>query len=253
MKIKKIKGCVPDREDKRDFIFKPKLLARFSIFPTKIDWSEYFPPIKNQGDEGSCVGFSTTASREFWEIYKKQNISIDLSERFIYEEAKKRDEWVGENYDGTSIRGAMKSLKAVGICEEKYWQYIPLKKGNPLNGYLENAALYKIIEYQKIPLKYIYLREALKRGPVTIGINVPETMFFVSEQGIVEKTESYDCGGHAMVLVGYNDSEKLFKVRNSWGTDWGDKGYCYFSYEFLEKIIFSAWQITEIKINEKNE
>lgn len=40
-------------------------------------------------------------------------------------------------------------------------------------------------------------------------------------------------GGHAMVLVGFDDTTRMFVVRNSWGADWGDHGYCYISYDFF--------------------
>ena len=41
-------------------------------------------------------------------------------------------------------------------------------------------------------------------------------------------------GGHAMLNVGYDTGKQVYIVRNSWGTDWGDKGYCYFPFAYIE-------------------
>jgi hypothetical protein len=40
-------------------------------------------------------------------------------------------------------------------------------------------------------------------------------------------------GWHAMLCVGYSDPDKVFIIRNSWGKDWGDKGYCYIPYDYV--------------------
>ena len=42
-----------------------------------------------------------------------------------------------------------------------------------------------------------------------------------------------DLGGHAMLACGYSDQDRVFVVRNSWGADWGDQGYCYIPYDYL--------------------
>jgi len=252
-KIKKRLGCIPDREDKRDFQFRKPLLT--FLGPRRIDWSPYFTKVKDQGNEGTCVGFATTAAREFWYIKKsftdltKRKIFqkhfgfvIDLSERFVYEEAKKRDFWAGEDYEGTSIRAAMKTLRALGVCREEFWPYTPRRKGRPGRNYLVDAKSYIISKYWRVNFNVSSLKCALRNGPIVIGINVPGSLFVVGSSGIVKESEEASFGGHAMVLVGYDDSRKMFKVRNSWGQNWGDNGYCYFSYKYLPKLLFSAWQ-----------
>ena len=40
-------------------------------------------------------------------------------------------------------------------------------------------------------------------------------------------------GGHAMLIVGYNDDKQWFIVRNSWGNKWADNGYCYIPYDYI--------------------
>ena len=125
-KFRFLAGCLPDAPDERDFLVMPALYK----VPGSVDWTKHMSRIRNQGEEGTCVGHAACAVKEFQEKRQYKKV-FDFSERFAYEYAKKYDEWEGEEYEGTSIRGAMKALNKHGICEEKYWPYIPNKKGNP--------------------------------------------------------------------------------------------------------------------------
>jgi len=67
-----------------------------------------------------------------------------------------------------------------------------------------------------------------------------------SKTGIVLPPEKSDTilGGHAVVMVGYDDQKKQVKFVNSWGKNWGDKGFGYLPYEYLEKYMSDAWTFT---------
>jgi C1A family cysteine protease len=52
-----------------------------------------------------------------------------------------------------------------------------------------------------------------------------------------------DLGGHAMCCVGYDMEKQMFIVRNSWGTEWGDNGYCYFPFEYLVYFGDDFWTV----------
>ena len=55
-------------------------------------------------------------------------------------------------------------------------------------------------------------------------------------------------GGHAVLIVGYNDTTQRFIVRNSWGTGWGDKGYFYMPYQVIQNVSMSSdfWVINAV-------
>jgi C1A family cysteine protease len=55
-------------------------------------------------------------------------------------------------------------------------------------------------------------------------------------------------GGHAVLAVGYDNTKRVFIVRNSWGPDWGAKGYCYMPYEYLLTPSYSSdfWTIRSV-------
>ena len=56
-------------------------------------------------------------------------------------------------------------------------------------------------------------------------------------------------GGHAVCIVGYDESKQTFKVRNSWGEKWGDDGYCYFPFEYITNpnLASDFWTVNKIK------
>jgi C1A family cysteine protease len=59
-------------------------------------------------------------------------------------------------------------------------------------------------------------------------------------------------GGHAVTLVGYDDTKGTFKVRNSWSAKWGDKGYCYFPYDYItdSNLCSDFWTVQKINDDE---
>ena len=73
----------------------------------------------------------------------------NLSERWAYEKAKLHDEWEGSNYEGSSIRGAVKAWAAEGICPEKFWPYQVNKPGKPKVDAPINATEHPIAKYER--------------------------------------------------------------------------------------------------------
>ena len=54
----------------------------------------------------------------------------------------------------------------------------------------------------------------------------------------------YELGGHAFVLVGYDEREKVFYAVNSWGKEWGENGFAKYSYDDAAENIRDAWVVT---------
>ena len=65
----------------------------------------------------------------------------------------------------------------------------------------------------------------------------------VAETGMVPMPQSNEqcIGGHAVCVVGYDNSKQMFLVRNSWGSGWGDKGYFYIAYEYFKSYASDCW------------
>ena len=192
----------------------------------------------------SCVGHAVAGLKE-WMEWKEHGKKIDLSERWIYEMAKDHDEWPGNSYEGTSIRGAMKALMQHGICKEKHWPYIPKKRGEPDEKAAEDAYQFRIELYRSltIPKKDIELikRGLHETGPVALAFAVHKTWFDVGKNGIIKKPGPKDkiLGYHAILGIAYD--EKYFKIKNSWGKGWGADGFGYLTLDYAMDILHSAW------------
>jgi C1A family cysteine protease len=86
------------------------------------------------------------------------------------------------------------------------------------------------------------------KGPVVLGIQVFKGML-KTKTGIVPmpKKGERSLGGHAIAACGYDDEKELVKFKNSWSEKWGDKGYGYLPYEFVERYMMDAWSSVDIE------
>jgi len=214
--------------------------------PEKIDWTPKMSPVRDQGQEGVCVGFAAAAGmKEYQEKLDYQKLVI-LSPRFLYSEAKLIDGMPEE--EGTTIRAAMRVLKAKGVCREKFWPYQPLKKNKPLSGAFSNAKKFRILTYARI-LDLDELRMSLAtKGPAVLGIKVFQGMF-KTKSGILllPKRGERSIGGHAICAVGYDNKKQLVKFKNSWSRKWGDRGYGYLPFEYARRYMMDAWSSVDIE------
>ena len=119
----------PDTLDFRDKMYQASLYE----VPSHIDLDEYKQwqvPILDQGQEGACTGFGLATVANY--LLRRRKVVPDskpVSARMLYEMAKRYDEWEGEDYSGSSARGAMKGWHKHGICGEDCWPYNVEKKG----------------------------------------------------------------------------------------------------------------------------
>ncbi len=151
----------------------------------------------DQGATSSCVGHA-------WAHFVEDSPRTHPAPGFhidpytIYREAQKVDEWTGEGYDGTSVRAGAKYLQAQGVIGEYLWAF----------------------DVDTV------IRNILEVGPLVVGTNWYEGMFYPKRDFIIHPTGRV-AGGHAYVLNGYNKATKLFRCKNSWGRGWGSKGHAY--------------------------
>jgi C1A family cysteine protease len=223
-------------EANKKYAFKKPLLNRVGIIRTKprdVDWTQYFTPIKDQLETPMCAAFMGASIIE--SLYKiKFDVNIDLSEQMIYYWAQRNDELEGEDYEGTTIKGVMKALYNDGVCYENEWPF-RTDFSKPTKDIL------KIKKYNLVELELSHLHEALRRKPIAAGFYLPERFESTTDNGIVPNTLPDKASGHAMTIVGYNLKYDLFKVRNSWGEEWGKKGYCFFQARNILRYLRSAF------------
>lgn len=218
--------------DARDFTY---TIPRARRLPPAVDLSPSFGPVYDQGDLGSCTANAGEGARQF--DAAKQGLDSTLGSRlFLYFNSrtnKAADE-------GAMIRDSIKAMNAWGVCHEKTWPYLVTKFARqPSKKAYTEGMKHQALKYARVSQGLNAFRQTLAGGlPIVIGFSVYDSFESdaVARTGIVPmpnlKTESV-LGGHAVLVVGYDDATKRFKVRNSWGEDWGDHGYCYFPYDYL--------------------
>src|SRR5215831_8045772 len=125
----------PDRVDLRDLPYRPGLRSLPPRYPDHASIARYLQQYKNdrmildQGQEGACTGFGLAAVINYllWReprlVSNKKKAPPKVSERMLYQLAKFYDEWAGEDYQGSSCRGAMKGWHHHGVCSADYWPY----------------------------------------------------------------------------------------------------------------------------------
>lgn len=234
-----------DSADFRDRIYNPALV------PLK---DEYLPDpafltIRNQGQEGACTGFGLSATINF--LNKARGIGEPVSERMLYEMAKQHDRWPGEDYEGSSARGAMKGWHKNGVCPDRDWKYKPGEstRGDYLTEARALAALqFPLGAYYRVLKKRSDLHAALmETGAVFVSAAVHDG-WKKPRGGVIQRTGNMITnGGHAFSIIGY--TEDGFLVQNSWGDRWGGvtlggkkyKGCAIWPYADYDENYWDGW------------
>ena len=242
-------GWVPDLPDHRDFMYAAPTPVLQTI-PPSADLSPQCPPVYDQGELGSCTANAIAAAFEFDEMKQKAPKASTPSRLFIYYGERAMEGTVNED-SGAQIRDGIKVVATNGTCPETEWPYDITKfKQKPAQKCFNDAKKYKAVTYQRLIQDLNTMKGCLAEGfPFVFGITVYESMMTpeVAKTGIIPMptTQEKVMGGHAILAVGYDDSKRTFKFRNSWGTGWGDKGYAYIPYAYLtdDNLATDFWTI----------
>ena len=111
----------PDTLDFRDLMFTPTLVEVPTTIPLET-YRKFKVPILDQGTEGACTGFGLATVANYLLRRRRVVPTKDrVSPRMLYDLARRYDEWPGENYSGSSARGAMKGWHKHGVCRDRMW------------------------------------------------------------------------------------------------------------------------------------
>jgi len=153
---------------------------------------------------------------------------------------------------GAQIRDGVKSVNKLGVCPEAEWPYDdtpadpntnvwpPGAKAaeRPTPGCYKEALQHQVVSYQRLNGDLTQMRGCLAAGyPFVFGFTVYDSFESapVARSGVLNLPASAEqvVGGHAVLAVGYDDVAQRFIVRNSWGAQWGQKGYFTIPYAYL--------------------
>lgn len=251
---------IQDPEDKRDIKFK-SILPKEDL-PLSIDLREVYGEIFDQGSLGSCTSNSVSGCLRM--IMKNQNAnslstiakwSFTPSRLFIYYHGRfLMGQSYGQdlsNYDtGLSIRDGFKSIDKFKYCDEIYWPYdISFFSSKPNMVAYKDSRKIKQTLYVKLDDEY-NMKLLLSQGkPISFGINIYDSFYQTKNDGLI-KTPDWEneqiIGGHAMLIIGYDDLNKFWIIVNSWSDKWGEKGFGYLPYDYLKKDASDFWSIQKI-------
>src|SRR6188768_3089789 len=255
----------PDRLDLRDREYTPNVVSLPQQWPDDDDIRRLLPRycksglVLDQGEEGACTGFGLACVVNYlhWRVAlgapKARVRQQPVSPRMLYHLARFYDEWPGEDYDGSSCRGALKGWHRHGVCDDRLWPYRN-KAGEvvfiePLDGWDANATQCPIGVYYRIDKASVVDMQAAIRevGAIYVSGNVHAGWFpktWTKRNGIAcidPPPDGANTGGHAFALVGYN--RYGFIVQNSWGPAWGTKGFAILPYEDWITRGTDAWAV----------
>ena len=215
--------------------------------PARIDLRAGCSAISSQGRTGSCVGFATVDGLgEF--IARKQGITIDFAPRFVWTLGRKSEKRL-DVASGIHISTATDIIDNIGLVPEKSFPYIDIGAMTdpsakmaaltdvPNSSLIKEAKKYRFIKgWQKVSTVHA-MKKSLSDGmPVVFAIRCFKSIYSTKKDGIIPIPVQGDqaLGGHALLCVGYDNNKRQFIIRNSWGTNWGDNGYGYLSYEYVK-------------------
>lgn len=226
-------NAVPDTPDIRDLIYQPALIPlKDSIEPPKD------LVILDQGTEGACTGFGLAATINFLNQLKRKPNKV--SPRMLYEMARKFDEWDGDEYSGSSCRGAMRGWQNMGVCDDELWPYKVSDDSELTIERSKNARQNTPGAYYRLTHRVEDFHAALNEvGILYISASVHEGWYASNLNNGEIPYHNKTIGGHAFAIVGYN--ERGFYVQNSWGKGWGINGIALWTYEDWRENISDGW------------
>lgn len=217
--------------------------------PSALDWrnfgGNYITPVRDQGACGSCWAFATTAALESAALIANVTSSTDLN---LSEQLLVSCSGAGNCEQGGYIDYASDYLRDTGLALETCYPYI----GN--DGRCNDACpSWQDSSYRISNWRYVAngsaTSGALKNGlytygPLIVTMYVYEDFYYYYDTGVYTYTSGDFLGGHAVLLVGYDDAGQYFIAKNSWGSGWGESGYFRIAYVDLRSPVrFGKWTI----------
>ena len=244
----KLGGYRPEKQNSKD---KKYSASRDRQLPPNVDLRSYMTPVENQGNSNSCTANAMAGAYEYL-TNRILGQSADVSRLFIYYNARELDGDCSQD-QGTYLKSCVKVLRKHGACSENTWSFNldQILEQPPKKAYKE-AANFRVEDAARVEIDLHTMQSCLAEGyPFAFGLQLFSSFQQAGSTGLVPMpdpdNEKHD-GGHAMLCVGYSDADQVFIVRNSWGTDWGEQGYCYIPYDYMTKpdLIHDCWTIRQV-------
>lgn len=242
-------GACRDDAANDDFERRPFPL-RTQALPPAVDLRPWMTKVEDQGALGSCTSNALVGALEYL-VRRETGREVDLSRLFVYYNQRLWDDCVRDDA-GAAIAVGIRVLARLGVPTERSWPYDRnLFAVQPPEEVYREASQFQVTDWWSLPIEAVAIRSCLAAGfPIVFGTRCTESFMHVPASGVVPlpragESAQWKHGRHALLLVGYDDAARHFVIRNSWGADWGDRGYGYLPYEWVlnPEWTRSAWAI----------
>jgi len=251
----------PDVGDIRDYIYRPTLSRLSGAIDCRTEawWSH--DRVRDQGSKPSCTGHALASivdrlrERDRWNAETPDPGSQPVDEpwasaRMLYATAQYHDAWPGEDYRGSSIRGALQGFYYNGVCScdvggDNEWdeeEVYGAPDWHMNREILASARSIQIGAYYRVRARLADVHAAIGEvGLVLVSADVHEGWWKYTDSNSIafEPARSEKSGRHAFVIIGYDRDG--FIIQNSWGKGWKDNGYAHWSYDDWATNIIDQW------------
>jgi C1A family cysteine protease len=220
-----------------------------SKIPQSVDLSSKLPPPGNQGAQNSCVGWSIAYGMKSYQEKTARNWELtsggDINKNHIFSPAYIYNQINGGQDNGAMFADAFNLLQSKGVASlstDPYNDADYLSKPNP--DAVSEAQNFKIAWAKTIdPKDHNGIKSYLAKGyPVVIAIAFDETFMDPKGPAVITPMKiDENAMGHAMLIVGYDEGKKAFKIMNSWGKEWRDGGFCWMPYDVAKQCLRECW------------
>ncbi|MBO7607908.1 MAG: C1 family peptidase [Paludibacteraceae bacterium] len=237
------------------------------VTSTSVSWEKYCPPVGNQGQYGTCVAWATSYGLKTtmnmidgtWNISNKNSASYQCSPVDLWHTMRSSySSEVSSQCGGSSFDPAFKAMQTKGVATLASVPFNNQKMtcdGVSGKGLSSNKiTTYRTVAYsadmssngQAYGMTVSNIKAHLEKGPLVIGARLGDRFMSWNSDKVID-FDSKDYQGqhayHAMMLVGFDDNKKAFRVQNSWGrNDWGDNGMIWVGYNFfVNQFCFGVW------------
>jgi C1A family cysteine protease len=238
--------------------------------PANVDWTNFCSPVEDQGSLGSCTAHAAVGVVEYFQI-RAFTKHIDGSRLFVYKTTRNLMGVTGDT--GAWLRNTMGALVFCGVAPENYWPYVIADFDKEPSSFVYAIAdEYEALRYfchdplgQNVPRDRV-----LERVKTFLAAGIPSMFGFFGFDSFGRSDVTggipYPCPGerakwgHAIVAVGYDDKQEIkntrcnkktkgaLRIRNSWGTGWGDQGYGWLPYDYvLSGLALDFWSLLSMK------
>jgi C1A family cysteine protease len=252
--VRNLSGWKQDVGGVKDRSFAAYRSGKIKALPPVVDLTNQMPKkVYDQGNIGSCTGEGIAALFSHY-LWKESKRYIEPSSLFIYWNERNIEGTVNEDA-GAMIRTGITVISSIGTSTTKTWPFREsrwaMKPSKP--AFIEATGLRSPVGFKVDNTDGRSIRVSVSDNcPVVFGMmlysNIERITYWEPVLSIPKKGER-SIGGHCMLIVGYDDNKKLYKVRNSWSKLWGLNGYFFVPYSLIHnsRITGDCWTILPAK------